>query len=93
MQMRNLVNALWIGIILLTGACFSLELPSPKASVACNFEPEGPDLYVRCSNGSWFVGSSKGGWASGQDGRGNELSANIALSDGRYSIADVLLAR
>jgi hypothetical protein len=90
---RLLARAALLGILPQVAACVSVNPYPQRISSVCNFDPVGPDVYIRCSDGPWFVGPVKGGFASGQDGHGHELFANVMLLDGRYSITEIEPAR
>jgi len=82
-----------LAILPQAAACLSVDPYAHPLAATCNFEPVGPDVYIRCSNGPWFVGPVKGGLASGQDGHGHELFADVLITDGRYSITNIEPAR
>lgn len=86
---RLLARAALLGILPQVAACVSVNPYPQRVAATCNFDPLGPDVYIRCSDGSWFVGPVKGGLASGQDGRGHELFAGVMFADGRYNISDI----
>ena len=87
--MRLLACAAMLAILLQAAACVSVDPYPQHVAATCKFDPLGPDVYIRCSNGPWFVGPVKGGLASGQDGHGRELFADVVLTDVRYNITNI----
>jgi hypothetical protein len=69
----------------LLASCVAPPVRSREA-VQCTFDPEGEDVFVRCSDGSYFTGPANGGPAIGGDIRGHDLYALISFVGGRYSI-------
>jgi hypothetical protein len=56
------------------------------APIECSFRAEGEDVFIECTDGSYFEAPRSGGVAFGFDRRGRPLSAEVRLTDGRYSI-------
>lgn len=74
------------GMALPLTTCFGPPPASRQAVVQCSFDPEGEDVFVKCSDGSYFTGPSNGGPAIGGDLHGHDLYALISFVNGRYSI-------
>lgn len=90
---RIVAGVALFGFLPQVAACVSVDPPSTSVGNICKFDPVGPDVYIRCSSGPWLVGPVKGGLASGQDGHGHEIFANITLLNGRYDISEIEPAR
>ena len=87
------IHFLTLGVLLSMAACAPAEPSSRRITATCSFKPAGPDVYVKCANGTWFIGPGNGGLASGQDVHGNEVFADVVLESGRYRVVDIVPTR